>query len=391
MTRMSRPNFFAFLFVLVVSSLALFAQDFVPVRQAKPTAEEEAVEQHNLKLSFDNVLEMGDVYAQEKKHGEFFVKNVGESDETIVRIVPTCECLRLDREYTNIALKPGEEVKVEFVMDASTVNTQTYMRFIKIVSLSSKTFEARVMGTIVQPAEILPGRCVEMGLLKDPATPWKHVFQINGNPEMGETLVLGDVPENENLNLELTDKGNGNYELVVTPKGSLPYKRQYHPYLRIPILHPANANEIVIELNAQVGEAVNFAPDKWPIMKDYLEEVGTLTERFAYGEVPGLQEERKKGDPAADKRSMMRLSLLKQHNAVPLRFVKEHHDWDNLFEHLEFQVPNGVTVEKIRHPQGIELKITVTAEAFKETDSVQVIPFRDQNKMAPIEINAVEE
>ena len=81
----------------------------------------------------------------------------------------------------------------------------------------------------------------------------------------------------------------------------------------------------------------------------------------------------------------MRLNLLKQKDAIPLRFVKQHHDWNDLFAHLEFEVPEGVVLEKIRHPQGIELKITVTPDSFGEGKrELRILPHRQENKGRPI-------
>ena len=87
---------------------------------------------------------------------------------------------------------------------------------------------------------------------------------------------------------------------------------------------------------------------------------------------------------------MMKPRTLRQKNAVPLKFVREHHDWDDLFAHLEFRAPDGVKVEKLRHPTGIELRVTVTPESFSQNKTLEIIPFRGPNDCAPITISLVE-
>ena len=329
---------------------------------------------------------MGYVYSREMKHGEFTVTNTGTISETIKMVEPTCNCITLDEQYRDVVLQPGEVLKIGFTMDASTVKNDEFGRDILISSLYSEPLVARVGGRIIRPMQVLPSDRVDLGKFKDPATPWKQVFQLQSNPELSEPVVLGEPVESPYLNIQLEDQGAGNYEVTITPKGTMPYNRSFHPFAAIPIVKPAGARDVVMVLEMQVGEAVNFAPDQWRMKKSILEKAGSLTERFVYGEVPGIQEERKKGDSATDLKNMMKGSFLKQHNAVPLKFVKENHDWDDLFDHMEFQVPEGVTLNKIRHPQGIELQITVTPQAFEQTNEVQIVPYRDQNQMAPIRL-----
>ena len=102
--------------------------------------------------------------------------------------------------------------------------------------------------------------------------------------------------------------------------------------------------------------------------------------------VPGLQEDEK-----IDGKDMMRPRKLRQKTAIPLKFVREHHDWDDLFAHLEFRVPEGVKLEKLRHPTGIELQITVMPESFAEAKQLMVTPFRGANDCLPITIEVVDE
>ena len=343
-----------------------------------------------LQLNYEGTLNMGTLYECEKRHSSFLVTNVSGIEQTITEVLPTCDCIKIEKDLANTVLQPGESMEVPFVMDAATVRLSlgSFGRIIQISTLTGTVIQARVGGYILSPLLIRPDREVELGLLKDPAAKWTHTFHLEVNPEMKVPLVWGEIPEVPYLNCVFEDKGDGKYDLTVTPATTLPYNRKFQQVITLPIVQPAEAIHLALLVTAQVGEAVNFAPDSWKIVRSKLEEAGQFTERFAYGEVPGLQEE--KNDGVRDLRNMMKKSLLRQHNAVPLKFVKENHDWDDLFAHLEYEVPAGVTLEKIRHPQGIELKITVTKEAFAETTSVQVVPFRDGNRCAPITIQMVD-
>ncbi|MCQ2397167.1 MAG: DUF1573 domain-containing protein [Lentisphaeria bacterium] len=361
--------------------------------EAVPSAKETSAETapvSTFALSYEGILDLGTLYEREERHAEFSVKNVSNEPQTLALVEPTCECIVLDEEkIENVLLQPGEELKVGFIMQAATVHLESFLRNIKVVPMVGKPMTAQVGGRILKPALIQPESILEMEAQKNPAEPWKYVFEIKKNPEMDKPLRFGKPEELPHLDGGWTETGDDRYEMVVTPKAPLPYDRKFVQYLRVPIEEPKEARNILFVIVSRVGEAVNFAPDSWKISRAKLEEAGQFTERFAYGEVPGLQEE--KNDGVKDLKNMMKKSLLRQHNAVPLKFVKENHDWDDLFAHLEYEVPAGVSVEKIRHPQGIELRVTVTKEAFAgDVKTVSVVPYRDINRCAPINIQIAE-
>ena len=95
------------------------------------------------------------------------------------------------------------------------------------------------------------------------------------DPDSPETLVLGEPRENGFMEAILTKTGEGEYDLVVNSKAPFPYIRSAVFPLLIPVTAPAAADSIVINFNAQVGEAVVFAPDKWSIVRSKLEEAGS--------------------------------------------------------------------------------------------------------------------
>ena len=354
------------------------------------TASVSAVPVQTLQFSFGDVLDLGKVFEMEHREGSFSVKNVSGKVQRIKTVESTCECLTLSKPFEPLELQPEESFEVAFTMNASTVELDSFLRHIMILTAEGQRFQANVGGYIVRPMTVSPAdRIAELELLKNPAESWSRSFILKKNPDLEGPLVLGEELQcASHLSAVMVAKGDDTYEVTVSPKGTLPYARKFSERVRVKILQPEKAGFLDLTIQAQVGEAVNFAPDNWKIVRSKLEEAGQFTERFAYGEVPGLQEE--KNDGVRDLRNMMKKSLLRQHNAVPLKFVKENHDWDDLFAHLEYEVPAGVALEKIRHPQGIELKITVTKEAFAEATSVQVVPFRDGNRCAPITIQVVD-
>ena len=43
-----------------------------------------------------------------------------------------------------------------------------------------------------------------------------------------------------------------------------------------------------------------------------------------------------------------------------------------------------------KHPQGIELRITVTPKSFDSSDEIEIVPHRGANPCSPIKSNVVE-
>ncbi|MGN0866877.1 MAG: DUF1573 domain-containing protein [Oligosphaeraceae bacterium] len=343
---------------------------------------------HPLEVNYEGTLDMGNLYAREKRHGEFVLKNVSDFPQEIQNIFPTCDCIRMDQSYRDITLEPQGTLTVGFVMDAATVSLSSFGRVIQINSKGNRPLTARVGGHILPPVEITPGKDVELGFLPTPATPVVSKLTLQKHPAMTEELVLGAPQENPYFLTELRPLGEDSYEMTLTSRQNLPYGRGFKSMVRIPILQPESAREILLVVTADVAELVYFAPDTWKIRAEKLQEAGSLTECFVYGEVPGRQEERKIGDPASSNRNLMRMNLLKQKNAIPLKFVKEHQDWDDLFQNLDFQVPPGVKLEKVRHPQGMELQVTVTPESFPEgVTQLSIVPFRSTETCPPIVIS----
>ena len=341
-----------------------------------------------LKLDYGcegNYLPVGTVYEQEERRAAFRVVNVSSEPQTIVSLVATCDCTRVLTQADNTVLQPGEALTVEFDVLAGKMLSETFMRFIQIRSLGCPPLRGQYGGQVKTVAEVLPERKVKLPLLKDPAAPWEVVFSFKKAAEL-ERLVLGPPQENPYFQYDFQDLGEGNYTLKVSPKAPLPYGRNFSQIIAIPVREPAVARAILVSVAMPVAEAVYFTPDKWTIARSALEQAGSFTASFAYGVVPGLQE-----DETVGSRDMMRPRKLRQKSAVPLKFVKEHHDWDDLFAHLEFRAPEGVKTEKVRHPTGIELKITVTPECFADSKILTVTPFRGNNDCTPISIELVEE
>lgn len=341
-----------------------------------------------LQLDYGNglhYLDVGDVYEREVRPASFKIVNVGQEPQTVISVEPTCDCTRMVTKVDNAVILPGESLTVEFEVLAAEMMTKLFARYFIVRSLNSPSFRAQYVGQVKDVAEVLPERNVDLPMQKTPTASWEVLFELKKSPEL-EKVVLGPPSENPYFAFDFQDLGEGNYTLKVTPKADLPYMRKFSQEIQVPVLEPAAAVCIPLSITVPVAEAVVFTPDKWTIARSALEAAGSLTARFAYGVVPGLQE-----DERISSKDMMHPRRARQKNAVPLKFVREHHDWDDLFAHLEFRVPKGVKLEKLRHPTGIELQITVTPESFAETKQLVVTPFRGANDCDPITIEVVEE
>lgn len=330
-------------------------------------------------------MPLGDLYEDEVRRDSFKIVNNSTDDQTILGIEATCGCLRLAEPFTQRVIPPGEALEIAFNMYGPELEFRRFARYFIVRSLSQAPMRAQFAGERKQLAAVTPEREITLPMQKTPEVPWEVVFQLKAAEGLEKPLQLATPEEGPHLAYAFTDNGEGSWTLKVTPKAPLPYSRKFRQQIRIPVLEPARAEHITLEIDVQVGEAVVFTPDKWIISAAALEEQKTLTARFAYGVVPGLQEEEK-----IDSKDMMKPRALRQKNAVPLKFVREHHEWDDLFAHLEFRAPNGVQVEKFRHPTGIELRVTVTPESFAQSKTLEVVPFRGPNDCAPITISLVE-
>ncbi len=330
-------------------------------------------------------MPLGDMYEDEVRHGSFKIVNNSADDQTILAVEGTCPCLRLSQPFTQSVIPPGAALEVAFDMHGPELEFKRFARYFIVRSLSQAPMRAQFAGERKQVATVTPEREVTLSMQKVPTTDWEVVFHLKAAEGLAKPPVLAAPEEGPHLAYAFTDNGDGNWTLKVTPKAPLPYSRKFKQEIHIPVLEPASAKCLTLEIDVQVGEAVVFTPDKWTISAAALAEQKTLTARFAYGVVPGLQEEER-----LDSKDMMKPRTLRQKNAVPLKFVREHHDWDDLFAHLEFRAPAGVQVEKIRHPAGIELRVTVTQESFKQNKTLEVVPFRAINDCEPITISLVE-
>ncbi|MBO4619188.1 MAG: DUF1573 domain-containing protein [Victivallales bacterium] len=330
-------------------------------------------------------LDVGYVYEQEVRPASFKVVNVSSTPQTVIAVEPTCDCTRQLTTVDNVVLQPGEALTVEFEILAARMLTKKFARFFVVKSMDAPLFHAQYKGEVRDVATVTPEREVELPMQKTPDVPWEVNFELKRVPEL-EKVVLGPPPESPYFAYDFQDLGEGNYTLKVTPKADLPYSRKFSQKIRVPVLEPATAKCIALNITVPVAEQVVFTPDRWTIARSALEAAGSLTAHFAYGVVPGLQEDEK-----ISTKDMMRPRKMRQKNAIPLKFVREHHDWDDLFAHLEFRMPEGVKLEKLRHPTGIELQITVTPESFAEAKQLVVMPFRGVNDCLPITIELVEE
>ena len=330
-------------------------------------------------------MPLGDMYEDEVRHDSFKIVNNSTDDQTILAVEGTCPCLRLSQPFTESVIPPGGALEVAFDMYGPELEFRRFARYFIVRSLSQAPMRAQFAGERKQVATVTPEREVTLPMQKVPTTDWEVVFQLKANDTLEKPPKLAAPEEGPHLAYAFTDNGDGSWTLKVTPKAPLPYSRKFKQAIRIPVLEPARAKSLTLEIDVQVGEAIVFTPDKWTISAAALAEQKTLTGRFAYGVVPGLQEEEK-----LDSKDMMKPRALRQKNAVPLKFVREHHDWDDLFAHLEFRAPTGVKVEKLRHPTGIELRVTVTPECFTQSKTLEVVPFRGPNDCAPITISLVE-
>ncbi len=127
-------------------------------------------------------LMLGNVYAREKRHATFTVKNVTGEPKTILEAFPTCDCILLDAPIRRRIVQPGEGVEVGLTMDASTVHATSFRREVQFDILNGKSFKAYIGGYILNPAVITPSDDVELGMMKNPAQPWSRRFPITTNP-----------------------------------------------------------------------------------------------------------------------------------------------------------------------------------------------------------------
>jgi len=347
-----------------------------------------------LKLSCGDALQIGDMYEQEERPCSFTMTNTSAQPIVISNIASTCSCTVLKSSYKDVSLAPGESLDVEFTMLGSNIDFsrpgQSFVRFLLVVPLNVPKLKVKIIGRLLQAATVSPARTIKFEPQKTPVGLPVQKMTLETSPSLKTPLVLEESPENKYFNLDLKKLSDGKYDLTISQKSALPYNREFRYPIYLPIKSPENANRIYINVEASIAETVAFAPEIWTISKQALTENGSFTGTFVYGEVPGIQEENAL-ETADNKSKFIKMSSKqKQPHAVPLKYVKEHHDWQDLQSNLKYDVPENVKLDVINHPQGIELHITVSEKSFEDLQELTITPYREEAKCIPITIKLVD-
>ncbi|NMA21028.1 MAG: DUF1573 domain-containing protein [Lentisphaerae bacterium] len=357
--------------------------DIAVAAAASPVPVESAV----LEVAGGNERDLGTISEHDVIPLEFQLRNGGTSPLTIIDVTFSCPCGELLNPPEDLELAPGETYALKMNLIAHKISLGDFSRFLSL-DLGNEQFVAITLnGHIQANLDVSPGRVIDLGLLTDSGEVWEKELQIRGVNQLAAGFRLAPNPKAGLFDLHLEERVPGTYTLKVRPKNSLPYKRRFRSYILLPILEPAGLPALKITVKAQVGESIAFYPANFSFREADFSESETLLRSASFGTVPKGEEPAEDTNSVSGRAKSVGVLLFRS----SVRREIENIAWRPLFEHLEFDCPAGVRVEKALHENGISLQLYISRSAFAKMPRVSITPRRDRNKFRKINLRMLRE
>jgi hypothetical protein len=322
----------------------------------------------------DEELDVGQIFEYETKTVNVKMKNESDKDIVVASISPTCNCTSVATFHTNEILPAGATMDIAFNVIAHKIPAGEFHRNVLIDFDDFEATKILYRGEVLAAAIVRPSAEINLGLLTSSTQPWEREVEIAGAVNLPEELVFPEHLEHKYFNLDISRYEKNNYTLKLTPRAPLPYGRKFKEKIKISPARPLGIRPLEITIEAHVGEKVTFTPQILNFKPLLLKAKGSLTAGAAFGLVPGYKYEPPEEAYRSRKEQLRAFRTQQPSSTITLEEVMTNIDWGVLMEQLEFKTPKHVTVEKIRHPGGIELKVTVTPEAFALSKNLKIIP-----------------
>jgi hypothetical protein len=364
-----------------------------PVAEPAAPAEPQESAPQTPPVSFDyegEELEVGGLFEYETKTVNVKMKNESGQDLVINSISPTCNCTSVVTFHTAETLPAGATLDIAFNVIAHKIPIGEFHRNVLVDLEGFEAIKIFYHGEVYAAAIIRPTSEINLGLLTSSTQPWERELEIAGAVNLPEELVFPEHINHKYFNLDISRYEKNNYTLKLTPRAPLPYGRKFKEKVKITPARPLGIKPLELTILAHVGEKVTFTPQDLNFKPLLLQKQGSLTAGAAFGLVPGYKYEPPEEAYKSRKEQLRAIRTQQPSSTITLEEVMTNIDWNVLMEQLEFEVPEHVTVEKIRHSGGIELKVTVTPQAFALSKNLKIVPHCGDDKFRPINLTSYE-
>ena len=335
-------------------------------------------------------LDVGQLFEYETRKVTVKMKNESDKDIVVASISPTCNCTAVSNFHTNETLAAGATMDIVFNVIAHKIPVGEFHRNVLIDFDDFESSKIFYRGEVLAAAIVRPSPKIDLGLLTSNTQPWEKEVEIAGAVNLPEELIIPEHLQYKYFNLDLTRNEKNNYTLKITPQAPLPYGRNFKETVRIAPARPLGIKPLEITITAHVGEKVTFSPQDMNFPPLLLQKKGSLTAGAAFGLVTGYKYEPPEPYYNSRREQLNAFRRRQKTSSITLEDVMTNVDWNVLMEQLEFQTPEHVTVEKIRHTAGIELKVTVTPEAFALSKNLKVVPHCGEDTFRPLLLTSYE-
>jgi len=345
---------------------------------------ESAVVPAVLEVAGGNVRDLGVISEHDVIPLEFTLRNAGKTVQTILDVSFSCPCGEILNPPNNELLQPDGTYTLKLNLFGNRISVGDFSRFLLFELIDGHNIGITIRGHIQANLEVTPGRVINLGLLTDSGEAWEKALQIRGVNQLASGFRLSRDLKSDLFELQLEELSQGSYTLKVRPKQSLPYMRLFRSQILLPILEPPGLPALSISIVGQIGEDIIFHPASFSVQESDYAESETLIRTASFGVVPMAEVSAQKQTQGtaphkADRRRLTWL-LFQPSSQKTITTIA----WGPLFEHLEFDCPAGVRVEKELHENGISLKLYIDRSAFAENQQISIVPRRDENKFSPI-------
>jgi len=359
----------------------------------KPTEPKPKPASRTAPISLDyseDELDIGQLFEYETRKVTIKMKNESDGDIVVASISPTCNCTAVLDFHSNETLAAGATMDIVFNVIARKIPFGEFHRNVLIDFDGFESSKIFYRGEVLAAAIISPSPNIDLGLLTSSTQPWEKEVEIAGAVNLPEELIIPEHFQYKYFNLDLTRNEKNNYTLKLTPQAPLPYGRNFKETVKIAPARPLGIKPLEITITAHVGEKVTFSPQDMNFPPLLLQKKGSLTAGAAFGLVAGYKYEPPEPYYKSRREQLNAFRRRQKTSSITLEDVMTNVDWNVLMEQLEFQAPEHVTVEKIRHPAGIELKVTVTPEAFALSKNLKVVPHCGEDNFRPLNLTSYE-